>query len=146
MVGAGHPLRGVVARAFDVWLTGACTTSNVRLPRGSAFHKIGLGPGHAPRLALRALPSAAGAIEAASDHRRAAFRRQHPGAFLPRRLMPDVLSVAALQVRDPVAFCVLMEADDRPPHASPPARSSCEYLTTCASGCGQSGRRILPEL
>jgi hypothetical protein len=33
--------------------------------------------------------------------------------------MPDVLSVAALQVRDPVAFCVFMEADDPAPHASP---------------------------
>jgi hypothetical protein len=44
--------------------------------------------------------------------------RQHPGADLPRRVVPDVLRVAALEIRDPVILFILMKADNPSIHAS----------------------------
>src|SRR5919202_152615 len=61
---------------------------------------------------------AAGAVEGAPEHARSALRRQDPRAFLPRRIMPHVLSVAALEIRHPVALQILVKADDPPAHVS----------------------------
>ena len=41
-----------------------------------------------------------------------AFRRRHPMANGPGRIMPDMLRVSAFEVSDPVQFFVLVEADD----------------------------------
>jgi len=51
----------------------------------------------------------------------AALRRHHPGAIGPRRVVPHVLWVAALEVGDPVAVLILMKAHDSPIHRSPVA-------------------------
>lgn len=36
----------------------------------------------------------------------------HPGSHLPRRIMPDVLGVTALQLRHPMLFRVLVKSGD----------------------------------
>jgi hypothetical protein len=42
----------------------------------------------------------------------APFGSLHPGAYLPGRRVPHVLSMSALQLGDPVPFHVLPKADD----------------------------------
>ena len=49
-----------------------------------------------------------------ADERAPSFRRHHPGAVLPRRLVAHVLSVTALELSHPVPLVVLMKAGDRP--------------------------------
>ena len=58
------------------------------------------------------------ALELRTEVRRAALRRGDPHADLPRRIVPHVLRVPALELGHPVAFLVLMVADDRAPHGS----------------------------
>jgi hypothetical protein len=41
---------------------------------------------------------------------------QDPGPQLPRRVMPDMLGMAAIEISNPVSFVVLMETDNRPYH------------------------------
>jgi hypothetical protein len=47
-----------------------------------------------------------------ADARRAPFRRRHPRAALPRRIMSHVLRVPALEIGDPSAAIILMERND----------------------------------
>lgn len=63
-----------------------------------------------------------------------ALRGEHPLALLPRRPVTQVLAVAALEERDPVAHVVLLEADDRTPHAI-----SLLALRIRSSRCGRRG-------
>src|SRR5690242_9456815 len=56
---------------------------------------------------------AAHAVELDPDPRRPAFRRGHPRAYLPRRIVPHVLRVPALELGHPVTVLVLMITDDR---------------------------------
>jgi len=42
----------------------------------------------------------------------AAFGRDDPRPALPRRVVPDVLAVAALELSDPMTFRILMKPDD----------------------------------
>jgi hypothetical protein len=46
----------------------------------------------------------------------ASFGRNDPWAIHPRRVVPDVLRVPALELGDPVAVLVLVIADDAPVH------------------------------
>ena len=46
------------------------------------------------------------------DEARPTRFRRHPRPRLPWRIVPHVLGVTALQLRNPVLFLVLMEADD----------------------------------
>ena len=57
------------------------------------------------------------ALELHAEARCAPFRNRDPDADLPRRIVPDVLRVPAFELGHPVAFLVLMVADDRPTHA-----------------------------
>src|SRR5580698_4515956 len=50
--------------------------------------------------------------ESGTDARRALLPRRHPWTSLPRRIVPHVLRVAALEVGDPIADVVLMKSDD----------------------------------
>ena len=43
-----------------------------------------------------------------------ALGRQHPRTHLPRRIVPHVLPVPALEIGDPVPFLVGMKPDDFP--------------------------------
>ena len=52
------------------------------------------------------------AIERLTDRSRSAFRRYNPGSVLPRRIVPHVLGMAALELRYPVALRILVETDD----------------------------------
>ena len=47
-----------------------------------------------------------------ADEARASLFGRHPFSDLPRRIVPDVLVVAALQLGHPVAFFVVMIAGD----------------------------------
>ena len=47
----------------------------------------------------------------------AAFLRSHPGPHGPGRVVADVLSVAAVEVRYPIAVFVLMKADNTSFHS-----------------------------
>ena len=51
-----------------------------------------------------------------ADERRAAFRRGDPWTDLPRRIVADMLRVAALEIGDPVLFIILMKSDNPPEH------------------------------
>lgn len=48
----------------------------------------------------------------------AAFRGCDPGPILKRRIVPDVLVVAAFQFGDPIAALILMETDDGSQHVT----------------------------
>ena len=65
-----------------------------RLSRGDAFH----------------------ASQRRADERRAAFRRRDPWTDLPRRIVADMLRVAALEIGDPVLFIILMKPGNPPEH------------------------------
>jgi len=41
---------------------------------------------------------------------------RYPGPELPRRIMPNVLGVRTLEVRNPMPFLVLVKANDAPKH------------------------------
>jgi len=70
-----------------------------------------------PRLALGGLaPIAANAVELAAEPAVAALGRHGPRPELKRRLVPDVLAVAARELGDPVTGVVPMEPDDRALH------------------------------
>ncbi len=56
--------------------------------------------------------SAAPARQRCSDASRTSLGRNDPGVELPRRRVTNVLSVSALQFRDPLLFEVLAKADD----------------------------------
>jgi hypothetical protein len=47
-----------------------------------------------------------------ADARRAPFRRRHPRATLPRRIVSHVLRVPTLEIGDPIAAIILMERND----------------------------------
>jgi hypothetical protein len=80
-------------------------------------------------------------IQGAADHGGAAFRRLHPGPDLPRRLVPHVLRMAALELGYQVPFGVFVKADDPPSHTSPPGEIFVRVcLTACASAAGPQAR------
>ena len=54
------------------------------------------------------------------------FGGNDPRAALPRRVIPDVLVVPALQFGDPVSFLVLVEARDLTFHRNSPRSLSSE--------------------
>jgi hypothetical protein len=47
-----------------------------------------------------------------ADTRRAALGRRDPGTTLPRRIVANMLRVAAFEVGHPIAGVVLMKSDD----------------------------------
>ena len=51
--------------------------------------------------------------------RGAALGRHYPGPLLPRRLVANVLPMAALEVRHPMAFLIPVETYDAPLHRQP---------------------------
>jgi hypothetical protein len=55
---------------------------------------------------------ASDALKFRADVGRAPFECHHPRTQLPRRIVPHVLAVPALQIRNPVPFIVLVESDD----------------------------------
>ncbi len=59
---------------------------------------------------------AEGAIDWLADHGFARSLIDNPGAFDERRLVADVLAVAAREERDPMAFLVLLETGDETLH------------------------------
>ena len=59
---------------------------------------------------------AAHAVQLVAQEARPALRRQHPRTVGQGRGMADVLAVAACQHRDPVAYLILLPADDSPLH------------------------------
>ena len=61
---------------------------------------------------------AANAVQLEADPRGTTFRRQHPRPRYQWRLMADVLAVAALEDRAPVALVILFEAGDALLHGS----------------------------
>src|SRR5688572_28225066 len=63
-----------------------------------------------------------GTVERLPEAAVAAFGREHPGAQLERRLVPDVLAMSASELGDPVARLVLPETCHLALHQS--ARSS----------------------
>jgi hypothetical protein len=50
------------------------------------------------------------------------FFRDHPGPYLPRRTVPDMLAVPAIEIGHPVVFLVLVKRNDFALHASPPRK------------------------
>jgi hypothetical protein len=69
---------------------------------------------YAPLPAPPASPDriALAAIEHVPDPALAPFGRRHPGALDPRRVVPDVLGMAAFQVGHPVSLFILVQGDD----------------------------------
>lgn len=53
-----------------------------------------------------------GTIEKGAESAATPLFRLRPLAHLPGGLMPHMLGVAALELRDPLAFFILMKADD----------------------------------
>jgi len=66
------------------------------------------------------------ALQRRTDERRAPFWRRHPWTDLPRRIVADMLRVAALQIRHPMSLIVLMEADDSRGHAADVIRQTAD--------------------
>jgi hypothetical protein len=52
------------------------------------------------------------AVESLPNPALAPFGRRHPSPLDPRRVMPDVLAMAALQVGHPVSLCILVQGND----------------------------------
>lgn len=52
-------------------------------------------------------------LQLRTEMRCSALGRRDPHADLPRRIVPDMLRVPALELGHPVAFFVLMVTDDR---------------------------------
>ena len=61
-------------------------------------------------------PIAAHAVELAAEHRRAPFLGRHPRPHRQRRPVTHVLTMAAVEIRNPVAMLVEMETRDRALH------------------------------
>jgi hypothetical protein len=57
----------------------------------------------------------------------------HPGSYLPGRIVTHMLRMAALEVRDPMPFLILMEADDSPGNRRPRAYISL-HIEPAAAG------------
>ena len=57
-------------------------------------------------------------IQLRAEVRVAPFRRGDPDPDLPRRIVSDMLRMPALELGHPVAFLVLMVADDRATQSS----------------------------
>lgn len=57
------------------------------------------------------------AVERLSDVFLSAGFAENPGSVRHRRLMPYMLSVAACQIRDPIAILILMISNDRLVHS-----------------------------
>jgi hypothetical protein len=68
------------------------------------------------------LLSAFHAEERGPDKPCASFRAHHPRTVLPRRIVSNVLTVTAFEIRDPVAFGVLVKAHDPAWNCGRPAR------------------------
>ena len=71
------------------------------------------------------LVGAALTLELHAEKARASLRRDDPRPLFHRRVVPNVARVAALEVGHPVAFVVLMEADDAA--FGPACRHGCEW-------------------
>jgi hypothetical protein len=81
-------------------------------------------PGHG--LALRQVRVLALlAIEQLADMLASSLFGSQPWAHLPRRVMPDVLGVAALQIGNPVGSFVLVESCDASLHSGQPLPEQC---------------------
>jgi hypothetical protein len=59
------------------------------------------------------------AIESLPNPVLAPFGRRHPSPLDPRRVMPDMLGMAALQVGHPVSLFVLVQGHDGTPQIAP---------------------------
>ncbi len=79
------------------------------------------------RIRLEAIPSVGYIYELGSAVARMASKglakparpprgRDHPGPHLPRRIVTDMLGMTTLEFCYPVAFSILMKADDSPLH------------------------------
>jgi hypothetical protein len=56
------------------------------------------------------------ALNLHANVRRSAFFSGHPLTHCPRRIVPYMLSMPAIQLRHPMTFFVLLESDNRSPH------------------------------
>ena len=56
------------------------------------------------------------AVQLLAEAARAAFHRSDPGALSPGRIIPDMLLVSALKLRDPVVLGVEVVTDNSPLH------------------------------
>lgn len=65
------------------------------------------------------------ALKRASDHRRAAFRRDDPRTINPWRIVARVLEVAAVKLGHPVTLRVLVKTDDLTFHAVQGEQRQC---------------------
>lgn len=73
------------------------------------------------------------------QHGLAAFGARDPGAIDPWRVVPDVLSVAAIEVCDPMQFLILMKPDDAPVHGTYGFESQWNLCSTrCTIGVNTS--------
>src|SRR5690242_17926939 len=93
---------------------------------------------HLRRFAVAVLLVALDAVQLETKKACPPFRRGHPGAHLPGRLVSHVLTVTARQLGDPAAFLVEVVPDDRllqamALHASCTARSR-----SAGAGCASS--------
>jgi hypothetical protein len=57
-------------------------------------------------------PDTLHASQSLADETRTSRFGRHPRPRLPRRIVPHVLRVAALELGNPMSFIILMEADD----------------------------------
>lgn len=65
-----------------------------------------------------------------------ALLREHPGTLGKRGRMPDVLSMPAFELCDPMPLCILVEPDDATQHRRPSGEGPCPvlYVHDCVIG------------
>ena len=63
--------------------------------------------------------SAPDAFQSGPDEVRSALFVPDPGPILPRRIVTNVLAVSTVEVRHPIALCILMEAGNPARHTWP---------------------------
>src|SRR5688572_13354052 len=73
-----------------------------------------------PRCADIAFP----AVQHLPEHLLATLRRDHPGPVGPRRIVADVLVVAAFELGHPVLRFIEMKAGDASFHETPPCHAA----------------------
>src|SRR3954463_7261009 len=99
---------------------------------------------HDASLGSRAVTRAA--IKMPAQPARPSHLRDHPGPHLPGWIVTDVLPMPALELRHPVAFGILMEANDTPFHAGcsrvclTQMQISCRHYKACAHT-----NKVLPQ-
>jgi hypothetical protein len=118
---SSHRHSAGAARSMSAYAAASASSTRVAI---SAFEAWSASTTLLPRRAMVRAPGvrhsiACGAVQLYANKRPAGLFRRHPGPVLPRRIVPHVLTVSALEVRDPVMFEVLMKTDDLTLHPTP---------------------------